>query len=105
MSKLNGKLQVGKYSVAGAVRPRAARDSECGHAAPFATAGIAQIHAVIEAAADDTSIWKLGPIAAAHYSSVAGAHIKPAIGVAAEREFFFEPEHDVSEAVLSEKGL
>jgi hypothetical protein len=60
---------------------------------PFASAHIAEIYAAINASTDDASVGKLGPIATAHYSRIPRAHVKHAVGIAAERELLFEPIH------------
>ena len=60
---------------------------------PFASAWIAEIHAAIDAATHDPTVGKLGPVAGAHDTGIARAHVKLAVGIAAERELFFDPIH------------
>jgi hypothetical protein len=72
---------------------------------PFASAHIAQIDAAINAATDDPPVGQFGPVTGTHDPWIARAHIKLAVGVAAERELFFEPIHrDLSLFLLSEAG-
>jgi hypothetical protein len=59
----------------------------------------------MDASADDASVGKFGPIAGTQDPGISGTHVQLAVGVAAERILFFEPDHDDLEAVLSEKWL
>jgi hypothetical protein len=66
------------------------------------SASITKIHTASDAAAYDPAIGQLRPIARAHDTGIACAHIEFAVGVAAERELFFEPIHrDLSLRLLS----
>ena len=60
---------------------------------PFASAWIAEIYAAIDAATHDPTVGKFGPIAGPHDTGIARAHVKLAVGIAAERELLFEPIH------------
>jgi hypothetical protein len=60
---------------------------------PLAAARIAEIYAAIDAAAHDPTVGQLRPIAGAHDPGIARAHVKHAVGIAAERELLFEPIH------------
>ena len=60
---------------------------------PFASAWIAEINAAIDAATHEPAVGQLRPIAGAHDARIPRAHVKHAVGIAAERELLFEPIH------------
>jgi hypothetical protein len=60
---------------------------------PFASAWIAEINAAIDAATHEPAVGQLRPIARARDTGIARAHVKLAVGIAAERELLFEPIH------------
>jgi hypothetical protein len=69
------------------------------------SAHIAKVHPAINAATYDSAVGQLGPVTGTHDLWLARAHVKLAVGVAAERELFFEPIHgDLSLFLLSKGG-
>ena len=70
----------------------------------MSAAGIAEIHAAINAPAVDPAIPKFRPIAGAVYSGLTGPHVKFAVRVAAERKLFFESIHGLG-SLVQELGV
>jgi hypothetical protein len=69
------------------------------------TAHITQVHPATNAATYDSAVGQLGPVTGTHDPWLARTHVKLAVGVAAERELFFEPIHrDLSLLLLSGAG-
>src|SRR5258707_8163255 len=53
----------------------------------------APIHAIIDTSPHDPAVRQLRPIAGTHDARIARAHVKLAVGIAAERELHSEPIH------------